>query len=254
MQTKKVVVFPVDGYLNVGTLVAKLESVMRSEMVRQLIGTIKFNDALHFPGYGPVILEIVTEIVPEGTKKMIDLKIADVSDTNKFTLRHYYPFSPDIVTVTSTVSAKSLSVIKETLPDTKIAIVDTLTDISAEEILERYDMDAAHKIAKALHHFEKYLKGDNPVEIVVCSPWELDFLKAEFGDLYEFLTPGIRSPHMASDHQKRIMSAYGALKAGAQWLVMGAQVAKGNPEKGISAEESQQITLNEIEQFFAEQF
>ena len=58
---------------------------------------------------------------------------------------------------------------------------------------------------------------------------------------------------MAPDHQKRITGAYEALKLGAWRLVMGAQITKGNPDKGVSTEESQAITLEEVEKFFTEQ-
>lgn len=252
----RVGVLPMDGFNSHADLVERLSQIMKSSLAQRIIGTIKLNDALHFPFMGPAILELIDEVVPQGTEKFIDLKIADVSDTNKNTLRRYRPFGPDIVTVTSTVSAKSLMTCKEALPDTKIAIVDTLTDISAAEVMDRYSMGAAFKIASALRHFEKYLKDDNPIEIVVCSPRELEFLKLEFENRYKFLTPGIRSPHMAKDHQERTTSAYDALKAGAWRLVMGAQITKGNPDhpdKPVSAEESQQITLEEIEHFHREQ-
>jgi orotidine-5'-phosphate decarboxylase len=252
-ESTRVVILPMDGFKNGEELILRLSQIMASDMAKRLVGTIKLNDALHFPYVGPAILGMIDEILPAGTEKFIDLKIADVSDTNRNTLRHYRSYNPDIVTVTSTVSAKSLLAVKEALPDTKIALVDTLTDISAEEIHLRYGLDAAHKIAEALTDFEILLKSNNPIEIVVCSPRELAYLKEQFGDRYKFITPGIRSPHMAKDHQERVTSAYDALKAGAWRLVMGAQVTKGNPAKNVSAEESQRITLEEIEKFFAEQ-
>ena len=255
MQNNKgtnLIILPMDGCVDEKDLIAKLKAILASPTAGKLIGIIKLNDALHIPGVGPNIIKMIKEIVPPEVGIFIDLKIPDVLETDKNILLRYKPFNPDIVTVTSTISAKSLLAIKEVLPNTKIALVDTLTDIAEEELLDRYHMNAAEKIIKALEHFDKYLGEKNPIELVVSSPKELKVLREKFGDKYKYITPGIRSPHMAKDHQQRVTSAYDALKNGAWMVVMGAQVTKGNPDKGISAEESQLITLKEIEQALGE--
>ncbi|MCI0565022.1 MAG: hypothetical protein MN733_41685, partial [Nitrososphaera sp.] len=93
---------------------------------------------------------------------------------------------------------------------------------------------------------------DNPLGAYVCSPQEVIYLKRHYENRYQAIVPGVRDGWMAKDHQERIAGVYETLKAGANWLVMGVQLSKGNPGKEISAEKSQQRTLAEVERYFAE--
>ena len=252
---KRVIILPLDGMPSALAVAESWARFFASPFARKLVGVRKYNDALHFPEYGPDILRLVREAVSEAddVDDFIDLKIADVTETDKNTLSHYVPYRPSIVTVTSVISCKALMAIKEILPNTRIALVDTLTDIKEEECLERYGMTPLEKISKALASFEKLLKDDNPIDLVVCSPKETSALKQRFH--YKIINAGIRSRHMAKDHQERTTDAYDALSAGADLLVMGTQLTKGNPnhpDGPISPEESQRITAEEIERFFAE--
>ncbi|KKP80192.1 MAG: hypothetical protein A2271_03840 [Candidatus Moranbacteria bacterium RIFOXYA12_FULL_35_19] len=248
---KPVIILPYDGYESAEKLVISCANFFKTAFATQLVAFIKLNDALHFRKVGPEILAMLSEVKPTSVRYFIDLKIPDVLQTDKNILRHYVEFKPAIVTVSSIVASKSLMAVKEILPETKIALVDTLTDIPEDECLKRYGIPPLEKISKALSDFDELLKNDNPIEMVVCSPRETKELKRRFSQ-YEFVNAGIRSRHMAKDHQERITSAYDALKNGADWLVMGTQIEKGNPKGGISPEESQKITLEEIEQYFKE--
>lgn len=248
MSKMNVVVFPVDGSADVDDFKRILAKGMANPLAAELIAEIKLNDALHIPGVGPNIINEVRKIAPD-VKIFIDLKLPDVSATNINILKRYAPYNPDIVTVTSIVSAASLLAIREKLPEIKIALVDTLTDISEEELKDRYGMSAAAKITKALEFFERRLGDKNPIDYVVCAPTDVKKLGERFGNRYKYINPGIRSPHMAKDHQERITSAYEALINGADLLVMGAQLSKGNPDhpdRPVSAEESVQITFDEV--------
>ena len=251
-KTNPVIILPFDGFSSPEAIYARAQKFFASKFAAQLVYAVKLNDALHFPNVGPAILKRLRMDLPESVKFFTDLKIADVSETNKNTLRHYAEYNPVIVTVTSTVSLKGLLAVREALPNTKIAMVDTLTDVSDDECWRRYRKHPGYKIGEALDFFELMLGKDNPLQMAVCSPKEVKELKENFPQ-YEFITPGIRSPHMTKDHQERTTSAYDALLLGASYLVMGAQLTKGNPDKNISAEESQQITLEEIEKYFSEQ-
>jgi orotidine-5'-phosphate decarboxylase len=62
---------------------------------------------------------------------------------------------------------------------------------------------------------------ENGIRGIVCSPLELGGIRAEFGDRLKTVTPGVRPA--GSDHgdQKRVMTPGDAVKAGADWLVIG---------------------------------
>lgn len=56
---------------------------------------------------------------------------------------------------------------------------------------------------------------------IVCSPLELGAIRAQFGNRLKTVTPGVRPA--GSDHgdQRRVMTPADAIKAGADWLVIG---------------------------------
>lgn len=253
VQVKPVVILPADGMADPQAVVNFYKGFFSSSpYAALLVEYAKLNDALHFPYMGPAILGELRPVLPEHVGLFVDLKIADVSATDQNTLLRYKEFNPGIVTVSSSVTAKALVVIRETLPDVKIALVDTLTDMSEAECKARYHgQSPLEKIRHALTKLEGMLGDKNPINMVICSPRETSALKAEF-PRYLYGNPGIRSPHMNDDHQKRTTSAYDALANGADYVVMGTQLTKGNPERGISAEQSQQITFEEIKRYFLE--
>ena len=102
-------------------------------------------------------------------------------------------------------------------------------------------------------YFEKSGRYENwkhpePFDLVVCSSLELLFLKDNLPVAYEFIVPGIRDVWMSSDHQQRITGVRAALDLGATYVVMGAQLTKGNPDAGITPEQSCNFTQLEISQ------
>lgn len=56
---------------------------------------------------------------------------------------------------------------------------------------------------------------------VVCSPLEVEMLRADLGPSFKLVAPGVRPLWAAANDQKRFMSPADALKAGADYLVIG---------------------------------
>jgi orotidine-5'-phosphate decarboxylase len=56
---------------------------------------------------------------------------------------------------------------------------------------------------------------------VVCSPLEVEMLRADLGPSFKLVAPGVRPLWAAANDQKRFMSPADALKAGADILVIG---------------------------------
>ena len=55
---------------------------------------------------------------------------------------------------------------------------------------------------------------------VVCSAWEAESLKSQFGAEFKLITPGIRPAGASSDDQKRIMTPEQAIAVGVDYLVI----------------------------------
>ncbi|OGP14168.1 MAG: orotidine 5'-phosphate decarboxylase [Deltaproteobacteria bacterium RIFCSPLOWO2_02_FULL_50_16] len=61
---------------------------------------------------------------------------------------------------------------------------------------------------------------------VVCSPQEIEAVRRECGDNFVIVTPGIRLPDQEPDDQKRIATPAAAIKAGADYIVVGRPITK----------------------------
>jgi orotidine-5'-phosphate decarboxylase len=59
---------------------------------------------------------------------------------------------------------------------------------------------------------------------VVASPHEVARIRKECGRKFLIVTPGIRPPRGAMDDQKRVMTPEAAIRAGANYLVVGSPI------------------------------
>lgn len=257
------IVLPLDGFMNTSSLLNELQEILSDSTARNLISHIKLNDAIHMAdSRGPgLIIKIIKLLRDVGStaKIFLDIKLADMSGSNRNILSHYNdpPGMLDILTVRETCSAMGYLSIRQTLPKTKIALASTLTDISQEECQIRFNCDPEIKILndvkKIQFLYEKILSEDDnekAFDMVVCSPHEIDFLKEKLDPYFKFVIPGIRDDWMEKGQQARTKGVRAALESGAELIVLGSQMTKGNPEKGVSALESRKRTYKEIQKFY----
>jgi len=254
---RKVVILPLDGYRDAAALYAALDELLAAPGLGDQLAYVKLNDGVHNDDAGgpAIVREIRLNLASGGFKAgiFLDLKINDVSATMENVLKKYVECPPDILTVTSLVSVEGIIKLRRLLPDTKLALLSMLTDIPAAECAARFGMKPEVKIyndymnISAVYKEKAEIPGE-PFEMVVCSPHELPFLKKNLPASCEFIVPGIRDQWMTKkdEHQKRITGVKKALDMGATYVVMGARMTRGNPEKGISPAESRKFTEGEI--------
>ncbi len=71
---------------------------------------------------------------------------------------------------------------------------------------------------------------------VVCSPLEVEVLNRQCGDVFNFITPGIRPAGTAVNDQKRVTTPVDALNLGANYLVIGRPItATADPLTALQA-------------------
>jgi orotidine-5'-phosphate decarboxylase len=256
----KPIVLPLDGYQTAAEAIINATLILSEPDTAALIGVLKINDGAHMPDMsGPMMVQAlgkVPEVLGIDLEAFLDLKINDVSGTLKNVAGHYGPFKVKILTVSSMISAKGFLELRRALPETELALFSIATDISPEVCQKRWGMGPGEKIFHDVTEIEEEYRGirgaddpENPFHLTVSSPRELDFLWDKgVCAKYSAITPAIRDEWMTKGQQDedRITGVRYALEHGAKYVVMGSQMTKGNPARGISAKESRQLTAEEI--------
>ncbi len=259
------IILPLNGYATGQALLRDMRRILSSTDICNLLAFVKINDGIHFMDSGgpkvfqSIHFELANRNLPIGI--FLDLKIFAVSATLENVLKKYTNvFSPDVLTVCSSCSVDGIIKLRQLLPNTKLAMVSVLTDISEKECISRYGKTPTEKITADLlgikHCYSKKICDDKklsklnqePFDMIYCSPYEVTTLKSYF-NMYEFIIQGVRDEWMnkPNEHQKRFTGIRIAIENGATYVVMNDQLVKGNPEKGVSSEKSCQQTKTEIQ-------
>ena len=77
------------------------------------------------------------------------------------------------------------------------------------------------------------LTRDAGLDGVVCSAREASVLRQAFGHGFCLVTPGVRPVGGARDDQQRVMTPGDAIRAGADYLVVGRPVTKSDNPEGV---------------------
>jgi orotidine-5'-phosphate decarboxylase len=84
-----------------------------------------------------------------------------------------------------------------------------------------------------------------PVEGVVCSVHEVSIARETAGDLL-MVTPGIRPSAVESHDQKRTATVEAAVRAGADYLVVGRAVSSAADPAGVAAAIAEEVASNTV--------
>jgi len=169
---------------------------------------------LFLGGWFPVI-DLIRN---RGHKVMVDLKFFDIPETVQLAVRQLKERSVEFITVHGNEAI--LEAANRTKNGSKILAVTLLT--SFDEVDLR-DMGLTCDIQTfVLHRAQKALRLG--CDGVISSGLEAAALHHELGDQFLIVTPGIRpgaNTETNNDDQKRIASAYDAIRNGADYVVVG---------------------------------
>jgi orotidine-5'-phosphate decarboxylase len=109
--------------------------------------------------------------------------------------------------------------------------VTVLTSLSDQDLAE-IRMSAAHIQAEILAR----LAQSAGLGGVVASPWEIRLIRGACGPDFRIVCPGIRPSNAAMGDQKRVMTPAEAVRAGADYLVIGRPITQApDPVKAAYA-------------------
>ena len=193
------------------------------EELRSVAGMFKIGSQL-FTAAGP---DIVREIVAKGGKIFLDLKFHDIPNTVAAAGVEATRLGVSIFNVHAsggmemmkrTAEAVSETAVREGIERPKVIAVTLLTSMD-DQALGEISIDTAAK--QLVSHFAR-AAADSGLAGVVASPQEIELIRSVvLQQNFLIVTPGVRSANDAADDQRRTMTAAEAVRAGADYLVVG---------------------------------
>jgi orotidine-5'-phosphate decarboxylase len=148
----------------------------------------------------------------------LDLKLHDIPNTVGAAASQVASLKPKFLTVHASGGSAMVKAAVENAPDTDITAVTILTSLNQSDLINigfnGSPEDRAVELAK--------LAVVAGARAIVCSPLEISSVRSHLSNSISIITPGIRPrDKSSSDDQKRVMDPKSAIKAGANYLVIG---------------------------------
>jgi len=202
------------------------------DALRDVVGMFKIGSQL-FTAAGP---DIVRRIVTKGGRVFLDLKFHDIPNTVAAAGVEATRLNVSIFNVHAsggaemmkrTADAVSETAEREGLPKPKVIAVTLLTSLDDEGLKQIGISSAARTVVPNLARVTATCGLDG----VVASPQEIQIIRDTVPSPdFIIVTPGIRPDSVTTDDQRRVMTAAEAIRAGADYLVVGRPILKAvNP-------------------------
>ncbi|NPV82848.1 MAG: orotidine-5'-phosphate decarboxylase [Candidatus Aminicenantes bacterium] len=177
---------------------------------------------------GPAMIDLVKSF---GKEVFLDLKLHDIPNTVAGAVKSAVRHGVAMLTLHTSggremmkraVEAARETAEKENKPLPLILGVTVLTSLKDSDLQEiGFSSDARNQVLRLAR-----LAVEAGIEGIVCSPQELEPLRAELGSRVRIITPGIRPAWAEAQDQKRIMTPGEAIKKGADFLVIGRPITQ----------------------------
>jgi orotidine-5'-phosphate decarboxylase len=180
------------------------------------VGGIKLGKEF-FTAHGP---EGVRKVTACGMPLFLDLKFHDIPNTVAGAIRAALPLKPSVLNVHASGGRAMMEAAAEAAAGadgTLLIGVTILTSLSDKDVAEvGYNGSAAESVVRLAKLAEASGLGG-----VVCSPREIEAIRAACGPDFKLVVPGIRPTWSATGDQKRIMTPADAIRTGADYIVIG---------------------------------
>lgn len=178
---------------------------------------------------GPAIVATARE---RGLKVFLDLKFHDIPNTVASGVRSACEMGVDMLTIHLCGGPEMIRRATEAAADCLVLGVTVLTSSDAATLaavgIPHEPGDWVPKLAK--------IGTENGIGGIVCSPLEIQTVRAVVGPHVKIVTPGVRPAGADRGDQKRVMTPADALAAGANYLVIGRPIlAASNRREAFEA-------------------
>lgn len=176
--------------------------------------------------------EFARELIAEGKRVFLDYKYYDIEETVQRAVAQAAELKIAFLTVHGVASIMKAAVAGRGNSDMKILGVTVLTSMDAEDIKEMgFECSVEDLVvARARRALEVGIDG------VVASALEAAELRKQTNNKLMIVSPGIRPSGGARHDQKRVATPFEAMRAGADYLVLGRPIyAADNPKAAAQA-------------------
>jgi orotidine-5'-phosphate decarboxylase len=200
-----------------------------------VVGGVKIGKEF-FTAEGP---DGVREVVGD-TPLFLDLKFHDIPNTVAGALRAALRLRPFMVNLHASGGPAMMKAAAAAVAETAAALSiprPLLIAVTVLTSLDEADLMAVGQQGPVPDQVERLarLAKVSGLDGVVCSPREIERLRAALGPDFTLVVPGIRPDWAAEGDQKRIMTPAQALARGADYLVIGRPIT-GAPDPRAAAE------------------
>jgi orotidine-5'-phosphate decarboxylase len=197
-----------------------------SRLARRLHGHVgMFKVGLeNFTAEGPVLPRF---LVATGEKVFLDLKLHDIPNTVRAAARVAAQLGVSMFNVHASGGRKMMEAASQGAVEgselrrdgarPRVLAVTVLTSLTEEALRELGISGSAEEVVVRLARLAREAGLDG----VVASPQEIAALRRALGSDFLIVTPGIRPANAAIDDQARIATPEAAIRAGADYLVIG---------------------------------
>jgi orotidine-5'-phosphate decarboxylase len=207
------------------------DALLLAELLAGEVGAIKLGKEF-FTAHGP---EGVRRIAAAGHRIFLDFKFHDIPNTVAGAIRAAASLQCMLITVHASggppMLEAAMKAAREAGPKRpKIVGVTVLTSLDEADLAAVGQQGPLSAQALRLAKLAEACGLDG----VVCSPHEVAMLRAELGDRFALVVPGVRPAWASADDQKRIMTPGETVKAGADHLVIGRPITRSDDPVGAA--------------------
>ena len=177
-----------------------------------------------------------------GASIFLDLKLHDIPNTVKKSVGVVEHLHPRFLTVHASGGAAMISAAVSAVTSTSITAVTVLTSLADDDLADLGYAKPALETAVSMARVATAAGATS----IVCSPLEIEAIRAVIPQSVEIITPGVRPADEAGgDDQMRTMTPAQAMRAGANFLVIGRPItSRWSEGKAAMASRASQLVAS----------
>ena len=176
-------------------------------------------------------IDFAGKLARSGKQVFLDVKLLDIDNTVAGAVRNIAAMGMTFVTLHAYPKAMRAAVAARSDSPLKLLGVTVLTSMDDSDLRDAgYDASAAALVAHRAHDVR-----NAGLDGIVAAPGEAEAVRRIVGPGIAIVTPGIRPEGSAAGDQKRIATPAAAIRAGADYLVVGRPITE-SPDPTAAAD------------------